>query len=225
METPRTALAPSLALLGVPSSSIMRASMASWSRGSRPMSSGAILELTLSTALETPLPPHFFLSSSRSSTASCSPVDAPEGTAARAMVPSSRATSTSTVGLPRESRISRAPTASMLGTAHSVASRLGFLRQAALSGDPSLRRWAAMSAPDPPRPHRRALTQLLLGLGPLLVIGIVLLIVLTLRLAEARAPLAAARESGTAHVVASGQDPDGRGVSVTIDGTPRRTGT
>src|SRR5660398_332639 len=37
-----------------------------------------------------------------------------EGTAARAMVPSSRATSTSTVGLPRESRISRAPTASML---------------------------------------------------------------------------------------------------------------
>src|SRR4051794_9456896 len=32
------------------------------------------------------------------------------------MVPSSRATSTSTVGLPRESRISRAPTASMLAT-------------------------------------------------------------------------------------------------------------
>src|SRR6186713_1430025 len=30
------------------------------------------------------------------------------------MVPSSRATSTSTVGLPRESKISRAPTASML---------------------------------------------------------------------------------------------------------------
>ena len=38
------------------------------------------------------------------------------GTAARARVPSSRATSTSTVGLPRESRISRAPTASMLAT-------------------------------------------------------------------------------------------------------------
>ena len=69
------------------------------------------------------------------------------------------------------------------------------------------------------------MTQLLVGLGPLLVIGIVLLIVLTLRLAEARAPLAAARASGTAHVVASGQKPDGRGVSVTIDGTPRRTGT
>ena len=36
-----------------------------------------------------------------------------DGTAARAMVPSSRATSTSTVGLPRESRISRAMTVSM----------------------------------------------------------------------------------------------------------------
>src|SRR5690349_7630713 len=33
------------------------------------------------------------------------------------MVPSSRATSTSTVGLPRESRISRAPTASMVAMA------------------------------------------------------------------------------------------------------------
>ena len=41
---------------------------------------------------------------------------APEGTAARLMVPSSRATSTSTVGFPRESRISRAPTASMDAT-------------------------------------------------------------------------------------------------------------
>ena len=40
-------------------------------------------------------------------------MDAPLGTAARANVPSSSSTSTSTVGLPRESRISRAPTASM----------------------------------------------------------------------------------------------------------------
>ena len=40
--------------------------------------------------------------------ASCSPVEAPLGTAARPMVPSSSVTSTSTVGLPRESRISRA---------------------------------------------------------------------------------------------------------------------
>ena len=53
-------------------------------------------------------------SPSRSSTASKAPVDAPLGTAARANDPSSRITSTSTVGLPRESRISRAPTASMI---------------------------------------------------------------------------------------------------------------
>src|SRR6266545_5722773 len=42
------------------------------------------------------------------------PVEAPDGTAARPIVPSSRPTSTSTVGLPRESRISRATIASMV---------------------------------------------------------------------------------------------------------------
>src|SRR5882672_12901828 len=36
------------------------------------------------------------------------PVDAPEGTAARPLTPDSSSTSASTVGLPRESRISRA---------------------------------------------------------------------------------------------------------------------
>src|SRR5215468_6452492 len=40
--------------------------------------------------------------------ASCAPVEAPEGTAARPTSPPSRLTSTSTVGFPRESRISRA---------------------------------------------------------------------------------------------------------------------
>src|ERR1044072_4872138 len=48
--------------------------------------------------------------------ASKAPVEAPEGTAARPVLPSSRPTSTSTVGLPRESRISRATTTSMDGT-------------------------------------------------------------------------------------------------------------
>src|SRR5579863_4423040 len=43
--------------------------------------------------------------------ASCSPVEAPEGTAARPTIPPSRRTSASTVGLPRESRISRPWTA------------------------------------------------------------------------------------------------------------------
>src|SRR5215218_10032637 len=70
---------------------------------------------TPSTALVTPLPP-YRSPPSRSSTASKAPVEAPLGTAARAIVPSSRAISTSTVGFPRESRISRAPTASMDAT-------------------------------------------------------------------------------------------------------------
>src|SRR5262245_6729677 len=81
-----------------------------------PVSSGPIVSSTAETAFSTPLPPKRRGSPSRSSTASCSPVDAPEGTAARASVPSSSATSTSTVGLPRESKISRAPTCSITAT-------------------------------------------------------------------------------------------------------------
>src|SRR5690242_8089493 len=66
-----------------------------------------ISPLTASTALRTPLPLYLFLSPSRSSIASCAPVEAPDGTAARPNEPSSSRTSTSTVGLPRLSRISR----------------------------------------------------------------------------------------------------------------------
>src|SRR5690606_33402104 len=47
-------------------------------------------------------------SPSGSPTASWAPGEAPEGTAARPKAPDSSTTSTSTVGLPRESRISRA---------------------------------------------------------------------------------------------------------------------
>src|SRR3954466_3259727 len=61
----------------------------------------------------TPLPPQRLLSPSRSSTASCAPVEAPDGTAARPMLPSSSVTSTSTVGLPRLSRIWRAWTSTI----------------------------------------------------------------------------------------------------------------
>src|SRR6266481_4790604 len=66
-----------------------------------------MMRLTLPTAFRTPLPPYRALSPSRSSSASRSPVDAPDGTAARPNAPSASETSTSTVGLPRESRISR----------------------------------------------------------------------------------------------------------------------
>src|SRR6266481_8341457 len=68
----------------------------------------AISVLALATALRTPLPRYFDLSPSRSSRASCSPVEAPEGTAARPSAPPSRRTSASTVGLPRESMTWRA---------------------------------------------------------------------------------------------------------------------
>jgi hypothetical protein len=76
----------------------------------------------------------------------------------------------------------------------------------------------------PARPHRRAVRQLLLGLGPVLAVGLVLLVVLGLRLAAVRAPLAEATATATATVTAAGTAPDGRGLAVTFsdgDGTPR----
>src|SRR6266511_5531341 len=71
---------------------------------------GPITSFTFFTASSTPLPPKRLLSPSRSSTASCSPVEAPLGTAAVPLAPLARETSVSTVGLPRLSRISRACT-------------------------------------------------------------------------------------------------------------------
>jgi hypothetical protein len=79
--------------------------------------------------------------------------------------------------------------------------------------------------PTPPRPHRRAVRQLLLGWVPLLVVCLVLLVVLWLRLADARAPLAAASATATATVTAVG--PDGRELTVEFPtgSGGRRTGT
>src|SRR2546430_12079547 len=67
-----------------------------------------MISLTLCTAFLTPFPRYLFLSPSRSSNASCSPVDAPEGTIARPRIPVSSTQSTSTVGFPRESKTSLA---------------------------------------------------------------------------------------------------------------------
>src|SRR5687768_9939791 len=78
-----------------------------------PASAVAISPLTAATAAVTPLPFHRDLSPSRSSSASRSPVDAPDGTAARPRAPPSSTTSTSMVGLPRESRISRPRTSTI----------------------------------------------------------------------------------------------------------------
>jgi uncharacterized SAM-binding protein YcdF (DUF218 family) len=74
-----------------------------------------------------------------------------------------------------------------------------------------------MSAPERPRPHRRAVRQLLLGLGTLLVVAAAVVAVLAVRLADADAPLSAASAVAPATVVGTGQAPDGRGVAVTVD--------
>src|SRR5256714_120976 len=114
METARMALAPSRDLVGVPSSEIILWSSARWSAASRLTMDLAISVLALATALSTPFPRYFDLSPSRNSRASCSPVEAPEGTAARPSAPPARRTSASTVGLPRESMTWRAWTLAIL---------------------------------------------------------------------------------------------------------------
>jgi hypothetical protein len=80
-----------------------------------------------------------------------------------------------------------------------------------------------MSAAPPPRPHRRARTQLLVGYLPLLLVGAAVLAVLAVRLGAAQAELDRATAVARADLVATGRPPDGRGVAVSIDagGTPR----
>ena len=114
IETARRAFAPSLDLSRVPSSSMRRASSAPWSATSMPATAGAIPVRTLSIARSTPTPWKRDLSPSRSSSASCSPVDAPDGTIARPHASSSVWHSTSTVGRARESRTSRATSRAIL---------------------------------------------------------------------------------------------------------------
>src|SRR3712207_3530993 len=84
-----------------------------------------------------------------------------------------------------------------------------------------------MTTPSVPRPHRRAARQLLLGLVPLLVVGLVLLVVLSLRLAAVRAPLDAGTATATATVTDVGTAPEGRGLTVRFTGEDgeQRTGT
>ena len=110
IDTPTMALAPRCALFAVPSRSMSVLSTSARSANVRPRTASAISPLTFATARSTPLPPKRDGSPSRSSTASLDPVDAPEGTPARARVPSPSVTVTASVGPPRESRISTAST-------------------------------------------------------------------------------------------------------------------
>ncbi|MPN36006.1 hypothetical protein SDC9_183511 [bioreactor metagenome] len=113
IETPNIALAPNLPLFGVPSNSIITASIPGWSVASIPSNSAAIISFTLATAFSTPFPRYLDLSPSLKSTASKAPVEAPDGTIALPVTPLSNTTSTSTVGLPLESNTSLAYTNSI----------------------------------------------------------------------------------------------------------------
>ncbi len=146
-ETPRTAFAPSRLLFGVPSSSIRRRSTAAWSAASRPATAAAISPLTFATAVETPFPFHV-LPPSRSSTASCTPVEAPDGTIALPSAPAT--TSTSTVGFPRESRTCRACTLVIALTRAPLPGRS--TRPARRAAARSNSRRSPQRAPRPPRP-------------------------------------------------------------------------
>ena len=113
-DTPSIAFAPSLPLFSVPSRFIINLSIDTWSVTSISKISGAITLFTLSTAFNTPFLAYLFGSPSLSSTASCSPVDAPDGTIADPIAPDSAKTVTSTVGLDLESKTSIANTSIIL---------------------------------------------------------------------------------------------------------------
>jgi hypothetical protein len=83
-----------------------------------------------------------------------------------------------------------------------------------------------MSTPPPPRRHRRAVGQLLLGLVPVLVVGLVLLAGLAAQLPGARAPLAAATATAPATVTSDDGAPADRVVTVSFrdDDGRERTG-
>ena len=121
------ALAPSLLLFGVPSRPIIAWSASASESQERPRSRSAISPLTFAAALSTPRPSYRDLSPSRSSTASRDPVDAPDGTPARAVVPSASLTVTASVGRARESRISSADSPVTSNNAMIFVSRLVML--------------------------------------------------------------------------------------------------
>jgi hypothetical protein len=100
------AFAPNFDLFSVPSNSIIISSRLIWSKTLFPINASRKTVFTFSQAFNTPFPTKRFLSPSRNSTASCIPVEAPEGTAARPIIFLEVNTSTSTVGFPLESNIS-----------------------------------------------------------------------------------------------------------------------
>ena len=107
MDAASIAFAPSRERFDVPSNSHMALSMACCSAASMPVSREHMGPEILAAASCTPRPLRRG-PPSRSSWASCAPVDAPEGTPARAIMPLVSSTRASTAGQPREFSISRA---------------------------------------------------------------------------------------------------------------------
>ena len=92
--------APRLDLFSVPSSCNKKSSKEEISSNDFPTSSLEIVSLIFPTAFKTPLPIYLDLSLSRNSRASCTPVDAPLGTAALPKIEFSNSISHSIVGFP-----------------------------------------------------------------------------------------------------------------------------
>ena len=108
IETASTAFAPSADLSSVPSSAIEEGVDLRLIERVSTDERGADRLADVRTAPRTPSPAKRSGSPSRSSLASWRPVEVPAGTLARAKLPSLSSRSTSTVGRPPESRISRA---------------------------------------------------------------------------------------------------------------------
>src|SRR5512133_145433 len=128
-ETASSAFAPSRALLGVPSSSTMARSSST--------RSATALAISVSTARQaavTPRPPYREGSPSRRSTASCSPVEAPDGTWVIPTPPPRSVARAATVGRPRLSRICQAASWSMVNICRAP-SGWGSVWMVAVAGD------------------------------------------------------------------------------------------
>ena len=107
-DTPRIAFAPNLLLFSVPSSAINLSSSSFCISKFIFKIFSLIIPFTLATAVITPFPKKRFLSLSLNSKASLLPTEAPLGTEYLPKYLFSITISTSTVGLPLESRISLA---------------------------------------------------------------------------------------------------------------------
>ena len=156
------ALAPRRALLSVPSRSISSASTMRWSRASRPSTASAISPLTLPTAVEHALAAVAVAAVAQLDRLVLAGRGAGRHDGPAACAPLSSKTSTSTVGLPRESRTSRPTTSTISLTGAHLCGRArrryrtGGARRAAPGATRDWRRAAAGGRDAPATSRTRA---------------------------------------------------------------------